>query len=354
MKSARIWRFYGPYFPAFGLNTERYGVSLRIQFECGKIRTRKTPNTDTFIAVQVLLVFSVNGTNAGFTKDNSDRTTGVKVTTPMFPSGGVYYISCIFNNTLAINATGIFYVIDNETVTVTSVTPNVTAIDTTANITFTGTNFLNSPELVCLYGKNQEQSLTALYVSSTSILCQLPAQSKSIISDLVLSFVAKERKQNLYFKAKHHISVNGPKVSSAAFDSSLAFVEITFNNKAVFANKNANCRDIFPYHYTEFGNKGSCRLTADTVLQIGLVDGPTLTPGTLYIDLTKINIKGAEYTVHVNQSHNITITAPTLRPDISLAGPSNVGKYARLLITLNRVSKLFKRRRLNHLKSFIH
>ena len=33
--------FSGPYFPAFGLNTERYEVPLRIQFECGKIRTRK-------------------------------------------------------------------------------------------------------------------------------------------------------------------------------------------------------------------------------------------------------------------------------------------------------------------------
>ena len=30
----------GPYFPAFGLNTEMYCVSLRIQSECGKIRTR--------------------------------------------------------------------------------------------------------------------------------------------------------------------------------------------------------------------------------------------------------------------------------------------------------------------------
>ena len=28
------------YFPAFGLNTERYEVTLRIQSECGKIRTR--------------------------------------------------------------------------------------------------------------------------------------------------------------------------------------------------------------------------------------------------------------------------------------------------------------------------
>ena len=33
--------FPGPYFPAFRLNTERYGISLRIQSECGKIWTRK-------------------------------------------------------------------------------------------------------------------------------------------------------------------------------------------------------------------------------------------------------------------------------------------------------------------------
>ena len=30
----------GPYFPTFGLKTERYFVSLCIQSECGKIRTR--------------------------------------------------------------------------------------------------------------------------------------------------------------------------------------------------------------------------------------------------------------------------------------------------------------------------
>ena len=51
VKSVRIRIFAGPYFPVFGLNTETYGVSLPIQSECGKIRTRKTPNTDTFNVV---------------------------------------------------------------------------------------------------------------------------------------------------------------------------------------------------------------------------------------------------------------------------------------------------------------
>ena len=51
VKSVHIRSFSGPYFLAFGLNTERYSVSLRIQSGCGKIRTGKTPNTDTFHAV---------------------------------------------------------------------------------------------------------------------------------------------------------------------------------------------------------------------------------------------------------------------------------------------------------------
>ena len=38
-------------FPAFGLNTDRHGVSLLIQYDCGKIWTRITPNTYTFYAV---------------------------------------------------------------------------------------------------------------------------------------------------------------------------------------------------------------------------------------------------------------------------------------------------------------
>ena len=51
VKSVHIRSFSGPSFRAFGLNTETYKASLRIQSKCGKIRTRKTPNTDTFNSV---------------------------------------------------------------------------------------------------------------------------------------------------------------------------------------------------------------------------------------------------------------------------------------------------------------
>ena len=44
VRSLRIRNYFGPHFPAFGQNTERYGV---FSFQ----RTKVTPNTDTFHAV---------------------------------------------------------------------------------------------------------------------------------------------------------------------------------------------------------------------------------------------------------------------------------------------------------------
>ena len=65
LKSVRIRSYSGPYFPAFGLNTERCSVFLRIQSECGKTRTRITLNTDTFYALKVLNTPLCSGTHEG-------------------------------------------------------------------------------------------------------------------------------------------------------------------------------------------------------------------------------------------------------------------------------------------------
>ena len=53
MRKNRIQSYSGPYFLSFGLNIERYSVSLCIQPGCGKIQTRITQNMDTFYAVNV-------------------------------------------------------------------------------------------------------------------------------------------------------------------------------------------------------------------------------------------------------------------------------------------------------------
>ena len=53
VKSVRIRSYCGLHFPAAGLNTDRYSVSLRTESKCGEIRTRITLNTDTFSAVSV-------------------------------------------------------------------------------------------------------------------------------------------------------------------------------------------------------------------------------------------------------------------------------------------------------------
>ena len=66
MKSVRIQSYSGLPFPIFGLNTERYSVSLRIHSECGKIQIRITPNTGTFYAMNFLRARQVARINARF------------------------------------------------------------------------------------------------------------------------------------------------------------------------------------------------------------------------------------------------------------------------------------------------
>ena len=56
LKSVRIRSYSGSHFPAFGLNTESNGVSLRIHSKYGKMWTRITPNKDIFYAVQASIV----------------------------------------------------------------------------------------------------------------------------------------------------------------------------------------------------------------------------------------------------------------------------------------------------------
>ena len=57
VKSVSTRSFSAPYFPAFGLNADRYSVSLGIESEWGKMWTRKTPNTNTFHAVNFRPMF---------------------------------------------------------------------------------------------------------------------------------------------------------------------------------------------------------------------------------------------------------------------------------------------------------
>ena len=88
VKSVRIRSFFGSYFPAFGMKTERYGVSLRIQSEWRKTRTRKSPNSDTFHIVTNLkfgkILQNVNLIHVKFKVSGSSRKAFLKF---FFPDG---------------------------------------------------------------------------------------------------------------------------------------------------------------------------------------------------------------------------------------------------------------------------
>ena len=74
-KLSKYGVFSGPYFRPFGLDTERYEVSLRMQSECAKIRIRKNSEfgqfsrSDAFYAVVLsvsILCFLTKSSNIQF------------------------------------------------------------------------------------------------------------------------------------------------------------------------------------------------------------------------------------------------------------------------------------------------
>ena len=48
LKPVRIRGYSGPYFPAFGLNTERYSYLCLLSSNAGKYGPEETPYLDTF------------------------------------------------------------------------------------------------------------------------------------------------------------------------------------------------------------------------------------------------------------------------------------------------------------------
>ena len=61
-----------------GLNTERYGVSFRIQSECGKTRTSITPNTDSFYTSRVDQIFNIGESSMSVTFQSGSSQEGIK------------------------------------------------------------------------------------------------------------------------------------------------------------------------------------------------------------------------------------------------------------------------------------
>ena len=94
IKSIRIRSYSGPYFLAFGLNTERYKVFLRIYSECGKMRTRITPNTGTFYEVFTIMPGSCFGTKQNREEIKKWRTREVD----LIYINRSYDVSCKFNS----------------------------------------------------------------------------------------------------------------------------------------------------------------------------------------------------------------------------------------------------------------
>ena len=72
-KTLCIWSSHGHYFSAFRLNTEIYQKNFCIQSHCKKKRTRKSPNTDHFLAVIIAQFAAFGPKMFSYRTDNNNE-----------------------------------------------------------------------------------------------------------------------------------------------------------------------------------------------------------------------------------------------------------------------------------------
>lgn len=235
------------------------------------------------------------------------------------------------------NATSNFYVVDPITMDGASVSPSVVDLEQTREVIVTGTGFMDTSQIKCLFvrqNKNNKYYLAArpmdaVYQSSTQITCKIKPIKRSLTGYLVISFVKdKKRLDNLNVNTTLHRSVNMTSVTGGRFSDNLGSIQITFDGPIALLPGRPTCDDIFPQNSSSFGTVSKCLTRGSTL--VAVLDGTTTTiiPGNVHVNLTQLRVRSADYTHYTSQTHVVNIEAPpnATAPLVRLVGPRKLGK----------------------------
>ncbi|XP_066926601.1 uncharacterized protein [Clytia hemisphaerica] len=233
-----------------------------------------------------------------------------------------------------LNTTNDLMIIDPSTIAINSVSSSIIDYATTEEVTVTGTGFMDTKQLACLFirdqgGKSKKEGpvLKATYVSSTQVTCQLKPLRRSVSGKLVVSFVDSKREEYLDNNITLHRSANLSSIKSATFSTDLGSIWITFHGFVGLKNKTASCQDIFPQNYTSFGAKARC-FSRGKILAILLMGDATIGVGALHVDMTQFVVKPADYTVYPESTGVVDVALPpgAAAPKIKLVASRQLGR----------------------------
>ena len=265
------------------------------------------------------------------------------VITPTSLAGGNYLVQCTINGATTETASNSLFVVDPSTMSVASISPAIVYHSESADVVVTGSGFLDTGEVACLFMKKNSENkwvmhgsvLKAIYNSATQITCKVDSITKSITGDLVVSFVNTKRASYTSLNSTLHRSINMSSIITGKFSDSLASLLVSFDGSISFKNKMATCEDIFPSEFKTFGTKPKCKTKGSTLVVV--LDGAsaTFTPGNLHVQLNELEVQRADYTVYPKTTDVVNIPVPpnAQAPEIELVAPKRLGRYHHKLKT---------------------
>ena len=113
------------------------------------------------------------------------------VITPTSLAGGNYLVQCTINGATTETASNSLFVVDPSTMSVASISPAIVYHSESADVVVTGSGFLDTGEVACLFMKKNSENkwvmhgsvLKAIYNSATQITCKVDSITKSITGD---------------------------------------------------------------------------------------------------------------------------------------------------------------------------
>jgi len=287
-----------------------------------------------------VFVHSVSGTST----NAASATVASKIITAVLPSSlvaGNYSVQCTIGGNVKVASSDLF-IVDPSSMTVSSLSSDVVYHSQSEIITVTGTGFLNTGQLACLFVKKDSdgswkkhgKELEAVYQSGTEITCHVKPITTSISGQLAVSFIKKDRGNHLSLNATFHRSINMSSTVSGAFSDSLGSLLITFSGPIDLKNKSATCQDIFPSTYTSFGSNPVCKARGNVFAIV--LDGidATFTPGNVVVQMNELIVKRADYTIYPTTTSTVNIPVPpnAKAPNMIIVAPNMLGRCDKLVV----------------------
>lgn len=212
------------------------------------------------------------------------------------------------------------------------VSPNETQVNTSSNVTVTGSGFVNTSTLQCIFITDRGEILKfkATYVNETTIICLVKFNERSQHGSISVLFNTKAKKYARVMAKWFSFYDLVPEPTKCEFSETRRYLLVVFNKEIECGNGRwKNCSSFFSAAaLSKLTQKSRCLCREDKLL-VQIAPDSRLRPGaTVVVLLRTINRKSSGYTKHSSSEEiRLNVSAKPVEFTVKLSAPEEVGKY---------------------------